>query len=123
MTHSFPTRRSSDLAPWPMADVSPSVTPDLIRGPAFFLSARLEKAAGPRVKPGVTRWGMAGSHPFHSPPCHSRQEGWFTHGRTPCNAGANRHILAHHERSEEHTSEHQSLMRLTYAVFCLKKTI
>src|SRR3546814_7190056 len=26
-----------------------------------------------------------------------------------------------HARSEEHTSELQSLMRLTYAVFCLKK--
>src|SRR3546814_6751447 len=26
-----------------------------------------------------------------------------------------------HTRSEEHTSELQSLMRLTYAVFCLKK--
>src|SRR3546814_20937767 len=25
------------------------------------------------------------------------------------------------ERSEEHTSEHQSLMRISYAVFCLKK--
>src|SRR3546814_2041124 len=27
-----------------------------------------------------------------------------------------------HHRSEEHTSELQSLMRLSYAVFCLKKT-
>src|SRR3546814_988704 len=27
----------------------------------------------------------------------------------------------HHRRSEEHTSELQSLMRLSYAVFCLKK--
>src|SRR3546814_8463511 len=26
-----------------------------------------------------------------------------------------------HKRSEEHTSEHQSLMRISYAVFCLKK--
>src|SRR3546814_4253889 len=26
-------------------------------------------------------------------------------------------------RSEEHTSEHQSLMRISYAVFCLKKKI
>src|SRR3546814_6941823 len=26
------------------------------------------------------------------------------------------------DRSEEHTSELQSLMRITYAVFCLKKT-
>src|SRR3546814_8321821 len=27
----------------------------------------------------------------------------------------------HHHRSEEHTSKLQSLMRLSYAVFCLKK--
>src|SRR3546814_5214666 len=27
----------------------------------------------------------------------------------------------HHVRSEEHTSELQSLMRISYAVFCLKK--
>src|SRR3546814_9722425 len=30
-----------------------------------------------------------------------------------------RHFAAH--RSEEHTSELQSLMRISYAVFCLKK--
>src|SRR3546814_1579595 len=31
-------------------------------------------------------------------------------------------VLAQHgERSEEHTSELQSLMRISYAVFCLKK--
>src|SRR3546814_9469353 len=30
-------------------------------------------------------------------------------------------ILAHLARSEEHTSELQSLMRISYAVFCLKK--
>src|SRR3546814_8052797 len=29
--------------------------------------------------------------------------------------------LRHVERSEEHTSELQSLMRISYAVFCLKK--
>src|SRR3546814_4969380 len=28
---------------------------------------------------------------------------------------------AHADRSEEHTSELQSLMRISYAVFCLKK--
>src|SRR3546814_4983387 len=32
-----------------------------------------------------------------------------------------RHALAHPIRSEEHTSELQSLMRISYAVFCLKK--
>src|SRR3546814_9302877 len=30
---------------------------------------------------------------------------------------------ASHRRSEEHTSELQSLMRISYAVFCLKKKI
>src|SRR3546814_6619449 len=32
-----------------------------------------------------------------------------------------RHFLWHGNRSEEHTSELQSLMRISYAVFCLKK--
>src|SRR3546814_9364123 len=35
---------------------------------------------------------------------------------------AYRHKVADWERSEEHTSELQSLMRTAYAVFCLKKT-
>src|SRR3546814_9925682 len=30
-------------------------------------------------------------------------------------------VAAVHNRSEEHTSELQSLMRISYAVFCLKK--
>src|SRR3546814_1334814 len=30
-------------------------------------------------------------------------------------------IQVRHNRSEEHTSELQSLMRISYAVFCLKK--
>src|SRR3546814_5506061 len=42
----------------------------------------------------------------------------------PAAARANRGIFyaaAGHLRSEEHTSELQSLMRISYAVFCLKK--
>src|SRR3546814_9007552 len=35
-------------------------------------------------------------------------------------AAAQHHLLAE-QRSEEHTSELQSLMRISYAVFCLKK--
>src|SRR3546814_8652804 len=31
-------------------------------------------------------------------------------------------MTSQHDRSEEHTSELQSLMRISYAVFCLKKT-
>src|SRR3546814_8974484 len=40
-------------------------------------------------------------------------------GGATANAGGDRQVLA--ERSEEHTSELQSLMRISYAVFCLKK--
>src|SRR3546814_6926150 len=36
-------------------------------------------------------------------------------------AQAAEHYFAEHARSEEHTSELQSLMRISYAVFCLKK--
>src|SRR3546814_7434170 len=32
-----------------------------------------------------------------------------------------RHVVFRLSRSEEHTSELQSLMRISYAVFCLKK--
>src|SRR3546814_3589834 len=35
--------------------------------------------------------------------------------------GARVVVVARGERSEEHTSELQSLMRISYAVFCLKK--
>src|SRR3546814_7690334 len=35
--------------------------------------------------------------------------------------GAARYMTVRFERSEEHTSELQSLMSLSYAVFCLKK--
>src|SRR3546814_8645040 len=50
---------------------------------------------------------------------HDAQRGWF----------APRHLLRQHLRpadpqdlrSEEHTSELQSLMRISYAVFCLQK--
>src|SRR3546814_6267522 len=31
------------------------------------------------------------------------------------------HVVSPDDRSEEHTSELQSLMRISYAVFCLKK--
>src|SRR3546814_5546975 len=34
---------------------------------------------------------------------------------------ADRFLVRRLERSEEHTSELQSLMRISYAVFCLKK--
>src|SRR3546814_1486390 len=40
----------------------------------------------------------------------------------PGGRGKDEGVPARHARSEEHTSELQSLMRISYAVFCLKKT-
>src|SRR3546814_3461383 len=44
-------------------------------------------------------------------------------GLPTCKPGAHFGDLAPLGRSEEHTSELQSLMRISYAVFCLKKQI
>src|SRR3546814_3227026 len=41
--------------------------------------------------------------------------------RPSCNPTLHRYGLTTSVRSEEHTSELQSLMRISYAVFCLKK--
>src|SRR3546814_7633696 len=54
-------------------------------------------------------------------PCH--EHGLFGIGRTSCNtkAAIYARVCLASGRSEEHTSELQSLMRISYAVFCLKK--
>src|SRR3546814_2048504 len=66
--------------------------------------------------------GLNDNHPMHSQP--------VGHGAVVCatcfcgiigSAGAKR--VAGPRRSEEHTSELQSLMRISYAVLCLKKKI
>src|SRR3546814_7638833 len=51
-----------------------------------------------------------------------RQRGRNIHCRRPARArGRVRQRQRAQDRSEEHTSELQSLMRISYAVFCLKK--
>src|SRR3546814_6980595 len=47
------------------------------------------------------------------------EEGFLQRGQRPCRR-AHRPRSPDHGRSEEHTSELQSLMRISYAVFCLK---
>src|SRR3546814_18691119 len=53
----------------------------------------------------------------------SRVPRWQPSARAAC-GGRARQVRRHRRgRSEEHTSELQSLMRISYAVFCLKKKI
>src|SRR3546814_4443599 len=42
-------------------------------------------------------------------------------GHRPCPSVFHAPVVSRDTRSEEHTSELQSLMRISYAVFCLKK--
>src|SRR3546814_10437377 len=81
--------------------ISSIVTPDLIRGPAF---PRLLRGT-----PDQVRGDDAGEASITRAPR-------VTNPRK-CPMGA----PDHDNRSEEHTSELQSLMRISYAVFCLKK--
>src|SRR3546814_10372543 len=62
-------------------------------------------------RPGSTSPSSCGSTPFSHYPHDIRRH--FRFRRKP--------RLLRSERSEEHTSELQSLMRISYAVFCLKK--
>src|SRR3546814_7700381 len=51
-----------------------------------------------------------------------RQEGrWLGAGSVNAYRCCSWHLAVMTNRSEEHTSELQSLMRISYAVFCLKK--
>src|SRR3546814_8632538 len=57
-------------------------------------------------------------HNRHFPQLHAVK---FTRGAVPCVTASIDDKAKRTARSEEHTSELQSLMRISYAVFCLKK--
>src|SRR3546814_19239803 len=90
LTHSFPTRRSSDLEGLSHATVA--FDPE---GVATHLDACS----------GGTGEALAGT---------GENQG-------PLVAKKRMDFRGRHCRSEEHTSELQSLMRISYAVFCLQK--
>src|SRR3546814_11208466 len=95
-THSFPTRRSSDLEPY-----NQIVMPGPV--PGIHVLGADRKIVDGRVEPG-----------------HDLNRG---EGNTAHIAGSRASLsgLRMMKRSEEHTPELQSLMRISYAVFCLQK--
>src|SRR3546814_4879271 len=135
MTHSFPTRRSSELlhvgrrAPMLYRDLG-SRPEAALRDPLtvldwvnlYALAVNEENAAGGRVVTAPTN-GAAGIIPavlhYYDRFCaKSNDNGVLEFLLT---AGAIGILYKENARSEEHTSELQSLMRISYAVFCLKK--
>src|SRR3546814_1943985 len=75
--------------------------------PSIENDASLTRSGDSRIKP------LAGKHPLVTKVDNHKHQGGFPalHLMTGPNVS----------RSEEHTSELQSLMRISYAVFCLKK--
>src|SRR3546814_3684821 len=111
MTHSLPTRRSSDLSSV-YAESQPKIR------------ARIKGTSEQHVPPrsraevihGLSSIGLPG---LEVP----SRLAWDRKNRTEkCKENADSESLDKTTiRSEEHTSELQSLMRISYAVFCLKK--
>src|SRR3546814_10793214 len=94
--HSFPPRRSSDLRNLAVEMIGAEGDVEMV-------------AAGQAVLRDVDKR-----------PAHHTAQGVFHHAIVSQTVAA--HFLGHvAPRSEEHTSELQSLMRITYAVFCLTK--
>src|SRR3546814_9842910 len=81
------------------------------------LSSNAVSNAHPRLSPGLSRpTNVTAYAPFTPSNSEQRSPPPYYRG---CWHGVSRGFLS--DRSEEHTSELQSLMRISYAVFCLKK--
>src|SRR3546814_6056353 len=102
MTHPFPTRRSSDLP--------------LAQAPLDQRQGRC--GAGGLVRQLPQGFPIASDRAQPSP---GTDDGVVFRLSPPPVLGLQERFQPVRMRSEEHTSELQSLMRISYAVFCLKK--
>src|SRR3546814_9030630 len=113
-----------------------NLTDTLFPHPSPFRSGR-ESVAGPRLKPDpsppVPSTSTSPGPGAQERRSHPSRVGWVASlgregqrslpvGGEGGGTGSTLVMLQLAPRSEEHTSELQSLMRISYAVFCLKKT-
>src|SRR3546814_1385171 len=112
MTHSFPTRRSADLLEGRVPAMGGPRLPGLAG-----LRGRRPWPAGRRSRPGRALGDGPGAVAARRPRRVAGRAGAGGRAQPELRARPLRAVL----RSEEHTSELQSLMRISYAVFCLKK--
>src|SRR3546814_4233084 len=116
MTHAYPTRLSSDLD-------GVVVVEQVVHH--ALVAARRGGDAGAAVGTGeLDRALVAGDVHFLDPVATDVGDELRVDDLVAAARGFRTEALEHHhqhDRSEEHTSELQSLMRISYAVFCLKK--
>src|SRR3546814_8605577 len=112
MPHSFPTRRSSDLA---VADDAELLAADL-EGVGRRLDPAAAMAGGVLLRNAAQEQDGFGQYQFGHRT--GIGVGRVEYRDTALAGGVQVDLVG---RSEEHTSELQSLMRISYAVFCLKK--
>src|SRR3546814_5783470 len=89
--------------------------PRSTRTDTLFPYTTLFRSAVDRLRPAHARRARALRRPGQEP--RDRRGP----GAQPPDPAGHHHRDARGDRSEEHTSELQSLMRISYAVFCLKK--
>src|SRR3546814_8146371 len=109
LTHSFPTRRSSDLFAFRKTNQAAKARAI----PMKMCCARIPQAKGIS--------SPANSSTVQKPMSSGSSSRWGTRYLSAIMPPSRRDRIRCSDRSEEHTSELQSLMRISYAVFCLKQ--
>src|SRR3546814_2938059 len=111
---------SSDVC---SSDLPPHRADQLVEGivPADILAHQPDRAVGPRPRGGMGCTGRGVERLVITQHGQRTEDGRAVRARSRSDRRQRPDRLFQILRSEEHTSELQSLMRISYAVFCLKK--
>src|SRR3546814_7325153 len=121
MTNSFPTRRSSDLSASYVVDTTDNFSQDIhVSGSGdrltWLVGAEMLLLDSDFSVTTTRTPTLANPSPGNIAPARLHFESYAAYGSLGFDITDSLNL-----RSEEHTSELQSLMRISYAVFCLKK--